>query len=256
MNKIYYYRLAMSSKFLLLFVWYFMSFSWCFAQDAIICRDGRIKEVKIIQTNNNKTLYRESNTKNATEESIDNTKLFMLKFKTRGNIVFNSKGERILSTSEPVQIPRDAIVVYYKDGREVSCFNLTMDANTICYRTGKKGKGLVKTSDKSEVFMVRYPDGTRDILTDLAAEEEREQKEVEERNKAIQEAARQDSIANAEEESSAINPKKATIVTQKGYRMKVWICSDANGTVSYKKVNMPKAAIFRMSRSKIKNIIY
>lgn len=94
------------------------------AQDMIIFRDGRVKSVKIIQTNNDKTLYRESADKHAEEEYVENTKVFMLKFKTRGNVVFNNKGERILATSEPLKIPKDAVVVYYKDGREVPAYNL------------------------------------------------------------------------------------------------------------------------------------
>ena len=101
------------------------------AQDAIIYRDGRVKSVKIIQTNNDKTLFKESDNKKATEEYVENTKVFMLRFKTRGNVVFNSHGERILTTSEHTRIPKDAIVVYYKDGREVPAYNLTMDANVV-----------------------------------------------------------------------------------------------------------------------------
>ena len=69
-----------------------------YAQDAIIYRDGRVKSVKIIQTNNDKTLFKESGNKKASEEFVENTKVFMLKFKTRGNVVFNANGERILTT--------------------------------------------------------------------------------------------------------------------------------------------------------------
>ncbi len=231
-----------------------------YAQDAIIFRDGRVKSVKIIQTNNDKTLFKESDSKNASEEYVENTKVFMLKFKTRGNVVFNGSGERILTTSEHVQIPKDAIVVYYKDGREVPAFNLTMDANTVSFKTTKKAKDRPVFSPKSEVFMIRYPDGTRDILTNLAVEEQRQrEREAEEaRQKALREAEVADSIKAAaiEEAASATNPKKATIVTKKGVRMKVWICSDTATMVSYKKVNSAKAAIFNMSKAKIKNIIY
>ena len=70
-----------------------------YAQDAIIYRDGRVKEVKIIQTNNDKTLFKEASNKHAAEEYVDNKQVFMLKFKTRGNVVFNANGERILATS-------------------------------------------------------------------------------------------------------------------------------------------------------------
>ena len=184
----------------------------------------------------------------------------MLKFKTRGNVVFNSNGERILATSEPTQIPKDAVVVYYKDGREVPAYNLTMDANVVSFKTNKRTKYRPVVSAKSEVFMIRYPDGTRDILTNLAVEEQRQrEREAEEaRLKAQREAEMADSIkaATIEDAASTTTPKKATIVTKKGVRMKVWICSDTATMVSYKKVNSAKAAIFNMSKSKIKNIIY
>ena len=237
---------------------YFLTVTY--TQDAIIFRDGRVKSVKIIQTNNDKTLFKESDNKKASEEYVENTKVFMLKFKTRGNVVFNGNGERILTTSEHVQIPKDAIVVYYKDGREVPAYNLTMDANTVSFKTTKKAKDRPIFSPKSEVFMIRYPDGTRDILTNLAVEEQqqRERETEEARQKAQREAEAADSIKAAaiEEAASATNPKKATIVTKKGVRMKVWVCSDTPTMVSYKKVNSAKAAIFNMSKAKIKNIIY
>lgn len=230
------------------------------AQDAIIFRDGRVKFVKIIQTNNDKTLFRESDNKKAPEEYVENTKVFMLKFKTRGNVVFDSNGERILATSEPTQIPKDAVVVYYKDGREVHAYNLTMDANVVSFKTDKKTKDRPVFSPKSEVFMISYPDGTRDILTNLAVEEQRqrEREAEEERLKEQREAEAADSIkaAATEEAASATNSKKATIVTKKGVRMKVWVCSDTATMVSYKKVNSAKAPVFNMSKAKIKNIIY
>ena len=240
-------------------------FAWAYniaiyAQDAIIFRDGRVKSVKIIQTNNDKTLFKESGNKKASEEYVENTKVFMLKFKTRGNVVFNANGERILTTSEHTEIPKDAIVVYYKDGREIPAYNLTMDASTVSFKTSKKNKNRPIYSPNSEVFMIHYPDGTRDILTNLAVEEQQQQeREAEEaRLKSQREAEVADSIKEAviEEDVSTTNPKKGTIVTKKGVRMKVWVCSDTATMVSYKKVNSAKAAIFNMSKAKIKNIIY
>lgn len=231
-----------------------------YAQDAIIYRDGLVKEVKIIQTNNDKTLFKEAGNKHAAEEYVDNKQVFMLKFKTRGNVVFNANGERILTTSERIQIPKDAIVVYYKDGREVPAYNLTMDANVVSFKPNKKAKYRPINSAKSEVFMIRYPDGTRDILTNLPVEEQhqREREAEEARLKAQREAVVVDSIKQATVEAAAseTNPKKATIITKKGMRMKVWVCSETNSMVSYKKTNSSKAAIFNMSKAKIKSIVY
>lgn len=260
MSKICYYHLDMNFKRSVIFIGAMLATLQSIAQDAIIFRDGRVKSVKIIQTNNDKTLFKESGNKNASEEFVENTKVFMLKFKTRGNVVFNANGERILTTSEHTEIPKDAIVVYYKDGREVPAYNLTMDASVVSFKTSKKAKDRPIFSSKSEVFMIRYPDGTRDILTNLAVAEQlqREREEEEARLKAQREAEVADSIkaADIEEAASTTNPKKATIVTKKGVRMKVWVCSDTATMVSYKKVNSAKAAIFNMSKAKIKNIIY
>ena len=231
-----------------------------YAQDIIIYRDGRMRQVKIIQTNNDKTLVKEWGKKHAAEEMIDNAKVFMLKFKTRGNVVFDGKGERILATSEPVQIPKDAIVVYYKDGREVPAYNLTMDADILSFKTSKPGKKRDNSrpvySPRTDVFMISYPDGTRDILSILAIEEEdHKQREAAEAN-VQQEAEPADSSATAEDDVQVSEPQKATIVTKAGTKLKVWICGDTPSEVSYKKTNTPKAAIFRMSKSKIKRIIY
>lgn len=260
MSKICYYHLDMNFKRSVIFIGAMLATLQSIAQDAIIFRDGRVKSVKIIQTNNDKTLFKESGNKNASEEFVENTKVFMLKFKTRGNVVFNANGERILTTSEHTEIPKDAIGVYYKDGREVPAYNLTMDASVVSFKTSKKAKDRPIFSPKSEVFMIRYPDGTRDILTNLAVAEQlqREREEEEARLKAQREAEVADSIkaADIEEAASTTNPKKATIVTKKGVRMKVWVCSDTATMVSYKKVNSAKAAIFNMSKAKIKNIIY
>ena len=260
MSKICYYHLDMNFKRSVIFIGAMLATLQSIAQDAIIFRDGRVKSVKIIQTNNDKTLFKESGNKKASEEFVENTKVFMLKFKTRGNVVFNANGERILTTSEHTEIPKDAIVVYYKDGREIPAYNLTMDASVVSFKTSKKAKDRPIFSPKSEVFMIRYPDGTRDILTNLAVAEQqqREHEEEEARLKAQREAEVADSIKAAaiEEAASTTNPKKATIVTKKGVRMKVWVCSDTATMVSYKKVNSAKAAIFNMSKAKIKNIIY
>lgn len=260
MNKIYYFLLDMNFSRIICNALLSLAFIPCVAQDAIIFRDGRVKSVKIIQTNNDKTLFRESDNKKAPEEYVDNTKVFMLKFKTRGNVVFDSNGERILATSEPTQISKDAVIVYYKDGREVPAYYLTMDANVVSFKTDKKTKDRPVYSPKSDVFMIRYPDGTRDILTNLAIEEQRqrEREAEEERLKEQCEAEMSDSIkaAATEEAASATNPKRGTIVTKKGVRMKVWVCNDTATMVSYKKVNSAKAPVFKMSKAKIKNIVY
>lgn len=255
------------------------------AQDRIIFRDGRELAVKIIQTNNDKTLYKATNEKNAAEEFVENNKVFMLKFKSRGNVVFNSNGERILTVSEPTKIPKNAIVIYYKDGREIPAQSITMDEHVVFFKPlkskgGKASDALLAFKPKElkkklkeqaaeqaasptsiprcDIFMIRYPDGTRDILTNLADEEERERiRQAEEAERKKQAEAEQKSSAENESESASTQSlRKATIITRKGVRIKAWIISDTASTLTYKKENTPKAAIFRMSKAKIKKVVY
>ena len=278
MNKIFCFQLATYYKLLFFLTKFILLPTLCIAQDVIIYRDGRVRQVKIIQTNNDKTLFKEWGNKHATEEFVENVKVFMLKFNARGNVVFDSKGERVFTTSEPVQIPKDAIVVYYRDGREVPVYNLTMDANVISFKTskpakkggllfGKKVSKLVNDTDRpmysprSDVFMISYPDGTRDILTNLTVEEDKyHQRESENIRLNMQRKLVQtDSTATASEYEKTLsvsNPKKAIIVTKAGCKLKVWICSETSTSVSYKKENTSKAAIFKMSKLKVKNIIF
>ena len=65
-----------------------------------------------------------------------------------------------------------------------------MDASVVSFKTSKRAKDRPIFSPKSEVFMIRYPDGTRDILTNLAVEEQqqREREAEEARQKAQREA--------------------------------------------------------------------
>lgn len=248
-------------KLLFLIIFILGSVTSILAQDVIIFRDGHIKNVKIIQTSNDKTLFKDTEDEYATEESVDNKKIFMLKFKTRGNVVFNSKGERISSTYGATKIPRGAIAIYYNDGRELFAYKLTVDTRVVTYYTNKKGEGTPITAPKSEIFMIRYPDGTRDVLTNIADYESQQlqlQKAADEAKlKAEIEKRRADSInASMDEPTTLSAPQKATIVTTRGVKMKVWICDDNGTTVTYKRTNSEKAAIFRMSKSKIKSISY
>ncbi len=63
-------------------------------------------------------------------------------------------------------------------------------------RQARRAKDRPIFSPKSEVFMIRYPDGTRDILTNLAvAEQQQREREAEEaRLKAQREAEVADSM--------------------------------------------------------------
>ena len=226
------------------------------AQDVIMFRDGREKEVRIIQVNNDKTLFTESGKKNAGEEFVDNKSIYMLKYKKRGNVFFNADGQRIFSTTAQAKQPKGAILVYYKAGREDFAYELTMDEHVVTYTTGSKKSPKKVFVPKSDVFLIKYPDGTKDILADLALPGQA----------APQPAAAQPQPAPAAESTAAparqdaapaaTFPREATIITKSKKRMKVIVCEETDTQVAYKKDDSPNANIFKMAKKNIKEINY
>ena len=131
-----------------------------YAQDLVIMRDGTIKQVRIVQTSLDRTLVIEGNGRHTNEAYLENHDIYMLKFRTRGNVVFNEHGERILSTSQSQKFAKDASVVYYRNGREVEAYNLRMDQHVVYYETDKKGRGQSVSEPRSDIFLtssMRHP---------------------------------------------------------------------------------------------------
>lgn len=117
----------------------------------IIYRDGRVRTAKIIQVNTDRTLVRPD--KKSPEEWVDNTDVYMLKFKERGNVAFDESGNRILTTSRAKKTPKGAILIYLKNGKELTGYELRIDGDEITY-TQKKEKeerlNIIETNNNSD----------------------------------------------------------------------------------------------------------
>lgn len=218
--------------------------------DLIIYRDGRERSVKIIQVNTDRTLF--STGKRRPEEWVDNSDVYMLKFKERGNVAFNENGERILTEKVARSTPKGAILMYLKNGKELIVFDLGMDAAKIRYKLSNKKNAIVSEIDKSEVFMLKYPDGSRDVLNDITA------------NTATKNATEEASTEQTDDKDTTDEPEEkkpeplraAVITTKRGYKMTVYVSKETKTSVAYKKINDSKAPVFTLSRANIRNIRY
>ena len=233
--------------------------------DYVVFRDGRMQSVKIIQIDNEKTLVMESGANSASEHYIMNREIFMLKSNTRGNIVFNRFGERILTTSETVDVPKGAMSIICVDGREIVGYNVRVENDNVTYNTAKKGKGQQLSLPVAEVFLINYSNGSRDVLTSIIEQDRREQAAEEARIEAERKAREaeiarirelQESMRAEAEKPTMKNPKLATIVTKKGVKMKVWVCEDTPTVVSYKKAKTAKSPVIKLKKNTIKSITY
>lgn len=134
-------------------------------RDLIILRDGSERKVKIIMVKNDNTVFA-ADKKSSIEQSISNKDIYMIKYDKRGNVFFTEDGERITGTGE-AKIPSNATAIYLLKGEEIIGYNVEMDADKVSFTKSKKEGKDVSTINKSEIFLIVYPDETKDVLNDF-----------------------------------------------------------------------------------------
>lgn len=150
------------------------------ASDHIIFRDGSEKEVKLFQINDEMITYRELYG-NHNELQVSSKEVYMVYIEKQGNVYFTKDGNRLTGENERVNAKKlDAI--YLVKGAEIGASSIRVTENDIFYVSKSKSKGfggLVGKGDskeftlpKSDVFMIRYKSGMRDIITPIDAVEE------------------------------------------------------------------------------------
>lgn len=260
-----------------------------FAQDHIIFRDGREKDYKVIQVNSDKTLCKESDKKKAEEIILDNTDIYMIRYEKRGNVFFTEDGERF--SGKTIEKPDGkATMVYLKEGKEIEAFDFEMTSDSIKYKDEKgriniftKREKEVETKEipKSDIFMLKYPDGTKDILTPFVSkkkENEQNHSETKSKNqtgqtqnvnnysdiensraKNNQNLAKQQDEENNFPEPEEVNitfPCKATIETIQNSTIAAIVQSDDGDDIAYKRQSNPNGPTYHIKHANVKDIQY
>lgn len=177
--------------------------------DLLIYRNGSEKAVRIIMVSNSEVTYSEF-AKGGPEQKEDLRDVYMLRYAKRGNVYITDECKRI--TGENQKYDKNADIIYLIGGKEIIAYNLQILEDKIIYEEkgktnlfGKKGAGGDAGSrmiNTSEVFFIKYKDGTKDILNDISREaieaKERAKREEEERLRQAQ----------IEEEMRKANEKK------------------------------------------------
>ncbi len=177
--------------------------------DFVMLRNGdeipiavvRVSDSELVYINLSRYIYDKGgkSDRNILEQAADTMKLsdvYMIKYEKRGNLYINTEGKRI--SGEFAKIQKDATLIYLVNGGEIQAYNTMIANDVITYQAEKpKGKNVLsflKKSDDnnltqelitlpfSEVFLIKYPDGSKDIITDLVnyKKEQEVKEEVEE----------------------------------------------------------------------------
>lgn len=138
-------------------------------KDIILRRDGKELQVKVIQVSNQNTTYTLADKHDKNTYHMPTSEIYMVKYEKRGNMFFTEKGERFFG-SENGSLPSDATIIYLREGEEIVAYDMKMSTQKITYKKSKKNKDTkVFDIPKSSVFLIKYPDGTKDIISEFSS---------------------------------------------------------------------------------------
>lgn len=141
--------------------------------DIVILRDGSELKVNILQVDNDGISYNYDK-KSPASQRIDLKDIYMMHFDKRGNIYINSEGKRVTGENQKINKKQD--VIYLVSGKEIPCYEAQIFPNKVTYLLSKRGNTKVipiaEVFALQEVFMIKYSDGMREIVTPLSKAEE------------------------------------------------------------------------------------
>lgn len=241
-------------KFILAIVGFVMSYSTN-AQDMMLLRNGDEIQCKVDMISNGIV----SCQKDGMRLQLPTTQLYMIKYEKRGNAFFNSEGESNYSSeSISAKLFKKNIAIYLCDGSEVIASEVKVSNDNVDYKSSskktwsgiagflpKKKPGDWSSLPKEKVFLIRYCDGSREVINDL---------------QKIEEQARIAALPKVKHPFVPINkdekfPCPAELELNDGRNLSVIICDVEREYVHYRKKEWQDGPIFRMQRSKIKDII-
>lgn len=225
------------------------------AQDMIILRNGDEIQCKIEMLSNGIISYQDDGIRG----QVESRQVYLIKYEKRGNTFFNSEGETLhVAETSSTKLSKKDNAIYLCDGGEIIASEVNIANDNISYRTanksvigtitgvfsGKKSGEWISIS-KDKVFLIRYFDGTRVVISDLKKKEEQ---------------ARMDALPKVKHPFSPINkdggyPCPADLILNDGKTVTVIVYDLEREYVHYRKIDWKDGPIFRMNRSKIKNII-
>lgn len=227
------------------------SINYSYAQDFILLKNGDEIRCKILKVSNNSVTYSIEEQK----EQIPSEKLFLIKYELRGITLFNENGEADYNSEyTPAKIGKKDICIYTINGEEIVASEVKITTETINYKIAKKGmvtnlfaskkNGEWFVLKKEDVFIIRYFDGSKDVINDLSATIEKKEQHILQKVKHPFVPINKDSVY----------PCPAEMEINDGKIVDIIIYDMEREYVHYRTKEWQDGPIFRMNRNKIKRL--
>lgn len=218
------------------------------AQDFVIMRNGKSFSCKVKGINEGYVYFQRGEDK----KKAKTNRVYMIKYETRGNAFFNSNGEvSYNSDASSVKQSKSDIAIYLCEGVEIITPEIKMTGNNIEYKEPKNGlkkvlgvfskKGDWASISRDKVFIIRYGDGTKDIITPLTDQT------------ATVADVKRPFIPTSDNESL---PCPAEVKLKDGKVMTVVLYDMDTDYIHYRRKEWQDGPIFRMEQSKIADVSY
>ena len=223
------------------------------AQDMMLLRNGDEIQCKVDMISNGSIFFRE----NGIRSQLPTNQLYMIKYEKRGNAFFNSEGESNYNSElSSAKLSKKDIAIYLCDGGEIIASEVKVSNESVDYRTANKKANAItgflpiKKSEnwnslpQKKVFLIRYFDGSREVINNL---------------QKLEEQTMIDALPKVKHPFIPINKDKkypcpAEIELNDGKSISVIIYDMEREYVHYRKKEWQDGPIFRMQKSKIKDI--
>ena len=232
-----------------------LNFICVYAQkDMVILRNGLDFQGQVVIVSNDKTVIKDTN---GEQKEISNRDIYMIKYDKRGNVFFTESGERVSDNENDGKVPKGASAIYLIEGKEIIAYDISIDVSNVTYYPPVKKSLLIQiygksdtpvTISKNEVFLVRYQDGTKDLITDFET-----LKKLKEEDLAMKKARDEDAKREAWLKSF---PKAATIITKKELVINAIILLDENEKLTYKRAAVDGSPIYIIDKKDVQDVFY
>ena len=144
------------------------------AKDIIMLRNGLEKEVYVVQVGNDKIVYKASKGKKAIEQFLNLEDVYMIFYEKRGIVYITQDGKRVSEDAESLKALGKKKVsswVYLVKGKIYPAYDLRISEDAIEFKrlSGKDFSSMI--FNKNDVFLIKYSDGTKDIITEFKPKE-------------------------------------------------------------------------------------
>lgn len=141
-----------------------------YCEDMLMLRNGQEIKGKLEMISDREILFSQGKGKGQSE-TYPVRDVYMVKTEKRGTIFYNPAGSKSITGS--VKNNRKASYIYLVEGGEEEAWDIRMSNGIIKFTKNPKlaatpsNTGVYPTE---EVFLIKYPDGSKDLITDISGE--------------------------------------------------------------------------------------